>query len=100
SGHRAAVGLDDRLRDVEPKPRTGNLTVEGALRAEEALEQPLALAVGDPDAPVVDLDQDEAVAPVDGEVDRAGLRAELDRVGDEVVEHLPEPAPVAADRGL
>src|SRR5262249_50823552 len=89
-----SVRLHDRLRDVEPEPRPRDLAVERALGTEEALEEMLTVAVGDPDPVILDLDRDLAVPTRHGQVDRPRLGAELDRVRDEVVDDLGEPAAV------
>src|SRR4051794_23618967 len=70
-GDAPAVGLDDRLRDVEAEARARYVALEHGLAAEEALEQVAALRLRDPDPRVGDLDRDRAVASCDGDVDRA-----------------------------
>src|SRR4051812_14885716 len=91
--------LDDRLRDVQPEPGARNLAIERTLRPEEALEEALTLAFGEADPAILDLDRDLAVPAVDREVDAPRVGAEFDRIRDEVVDHLGEPAAVAAHRG-
>ena len=71
----AAVRVDDRLRDVETEPGALDLALERRLRAEEALEEPLALLLGDPDAGVGDLDADELVTRAVRAQRRRGRRA-------------------------
>ena len=67
-------------------------------RAVEALEQPVLLGGGDPDAGVGDLDHRAAVAALGAHGDRPAGRRELDRVGHEVVDDLGEPVGVAGER--
>src|SRR5262249_5294620 len=62
--------------------------------AVEAGEQLPELVVRYPDAGVADLDADQAVAVARGEQHRAAARRVLERVRDEVVEHLSKPAAV------
>src|SRR5437763_16001063 len=92
--------LDDRLRDVQPEPGARNLAIDRTLRPEEALEEALTLAFGEADPAILDLDRDLAVPAVDREVDAPRVRAEFDRIRDEVVDHLGEPAAVAAHGGV
>jgi hypothetical protein len=68
------------------------------LRAEEGLEDLLAVGRADPDAGVGDLEDRLVVLHQRPDLEPAAGRRELDRVGHEVVHELREPAAVAADR--
>src|SRR2546430_2974934 len=100
----ATVGLDDVLHDREPEPRTAEGTRAPLVDAEEALGQPRQVLGGDADPGVLDGDLDHAVvlgAAGDGgpHGHPAAPRRVLDRVVDQVDEHLPEAIGVGLERG-
>ena len=88
--------LDDRLHDREPQP--GAPDGRGRRRAEEALEQLLDLVLGDADARVGDLEHRVVPLPIQAHRHGPSLRRELDRVGEEVAQHLDETLAVGGER--
>ena len=93
------MALDDRLRDRQAQADAGDRRLLGRLGAVEALEQTALVGLGDAQAGVGHLDH-HAVAAVDhAHVDAAAGGRELERVRDQVVERLPQPARVALDGG-
>ena len=94
------MSLDDRARDHEPEARARNRAPGRRRGAVEAREQLADLVAGDADAGVGDLDA-YAVSAVRGrQHHRAALGSELERVRDEVVEHLPEASGVSVERDV
>src|SRR5581483_9973665 len=98
AGDRAAVRLYDRLRDREPEADAGNRIGLRALGPEEAFEEVRLLFLRDPDAGVAHLDPRATTADDGADVHAAAARGELERVRDEVVEHLSDPDRVGGDR--
>ena len=92
----AAVLLDDRAHDHEPEPRAGNRLPRRGRCAEEAGEELALLVDRDADAGVGDGDPRERAVLHDADRHRAAGVGELDRVRDQIVEHLREPVGVRA----
>src|SRR5439155_21545936 len=94
----AVHALDELAADVEPQAAAAHAA--GLLRVEavELLEDPLALGARDPQPLVRDLDEALAVLRVEPNLDLAALRRVLDRVVDQIDEHLPQLVLVAEDR--
>src|SRR5262249_22521535 len=85
--HRAAVALDHLLHDGEPDPRARILAL--VVQPLEHHEDPLEVLRLDADAVVANRDLAGLAAVVDRDVDlRRRLRAELERVADQVLEYL------------
>src|SRR5207244_13629445 len=94
----AAVSLCDRLRDHEPEPGARDRLLRRRRRAEEALEQPLLLAVGNADPGVLDLD-DRVLAVDEGPRRYAAVaRRELERGREQVGDELCGPLAARAQR--
>src|SRR5262249_37712096 len=95
----AAHLLDDPLADREPEPGAAEAPRRAGVDLEELLEQHRDLGLGDADPRVLDLRADDRRVVVDvlgGDLDEdVALARELDRVADEVDEHLAEAARVA-----
>ena len=91
---RAAVGLRDRPGNEEPEAcsRLGVLSADAA----ELLEDERLVLGCDAGAAVAHLDRDPAVLREGLDVDRRAGRRVLDRVVDQVRDHLPQPPPVRA----
>src|SRR5207249_8343628 len=102
-GELAPVSLDDVLHDREPEARAAEGARASLVDAEEALGQPRQVPRGDADARVLDGDVDHAVvlgAAGGGPHEHAAApRRVLDRVVDQVDEHLPEAIRVSLERG-
>jgi len=82
------VGLDDRLRDIQPETGARDLALEHRGCPEEPLEETSTIVLADPDARVGDLDADASVPRSERDVDGAAGGRELDCVRDEVVQQL------------
>src|SRR5487761_1204729 len=93
----AAVRIDDRLGDRQAEARSRNRADVRLVAAEERIEEPLAIVLGDAAARVGDLEHSVAAAAPGANSDATALRRELDRVRDEVVEHLREPGGIARE---
>ena len=91
---RASVRLRDRPGDEEPEARPG-LGVLSADAAELLEDEGLVLGC-DAGAAVPHLDGDPSVLREGLDVDRCSCRRVLDRVVDQVRDHLPQPFPVGA----
>src|SRR6185437_10782906 len=89
--HRA----DEFPADVEPEPRAADSTSLVRIEAVELLEDPLLLAERDPQALVSDGEAQPLPDARDRHVDATSRRRVLDRVVDEVEEHLPRALLVA-----
>ena len=87
--------VDDGLRDRQAEPGARDRLVLRPLRAEEAIEQVSLRLRRDAHAGVGDLDANVAVALGGAEVDSAAGRRELQRVREEVVDHLSDAHRVA-----
>jgi hypothetical protein len=88
------VRLDDRLDDAEAETGAGRHPHLSLLAAEEAREEPVELRLVDTDAGVGDRDFDGLAVAPQGDGDRPAGVGLLERVGDEVVDDLPEPLAV------
>ena len=97
-GARAAVVLHDCPCDHEPEAGARDRAAGGRRRPVEAGEQLADLLVRDADSGVGDLEAKRAVAVARRQCHRAAGRRELERVRDEVVEHLAEPVGVGLER--
>src|SRR5256884_3560502 len=75
---RPSMPLDDRLRDRQAEARAGDRALHRARAAEEALEQPLLLLLGDAEARVLDLEHRQAVLGAEPYLDAAAARRELE----------------------
>src|SRR3954471_1407340 len=97
---RAAVRLDDLARDHQAEPAADDARAAGG--AGEALEDAGELVGGDAGAVVLDAGGDEGGLHLDDRLDRPRRRGELDRVAEQVRDHLREAARVAdhARRGV
>src|SRR4029078_11993658 len=80
----AAVRLDDPARDVETDAPGPAITA----RFVEGLEDRRELHLRDADAGVDDRDQAVGIEACRGDADRAARRGELDRVFDQVGDHV------------
>jgi hypothetical protein len=89
------VADDDRPRNREAETDARDRALFGNRAPEEALEEALALRGGNVGAAVPHLDEDRAVPLEECQLDAAAVRGELHRVGEEVVDHLPETVCVA-----
>ena len=94
----APVRVDDALRDGEAEAGARDRLLGGAAGPEEPLEQPPEVVLGDADSGVLDDElghrrRDSASA----DRDPAALGRELDGVGEQVGDHLPEPVGVGGD---
>ena len=88
---------DELAADVEAEAGAADPTGHVRIEAVELLEDPAVLGGGDPEPAVVDREADRTVAVRDRERDEPALGRVLDRVVDEVDEHLPELAGVRDD---
>src|SRR3954468_21809896 len=95
-----AVRLDDLARDHQAETAADDARAAGG--AGEALEDAGELVGGDAGAVVLDAGRDEGGLHLDGRLDRPRRRGELDRVAEQVRDHLREAARVAhhARRGV
>src|SRR5690606_28194986 len=85
--HLAAVGLDELAHDPQAEPEPAEAAVrDGAL---EPLEDPGLVLEGDPDPLIGDGDAGARPALLDAHPDRLA-RAELERVAQQVRQHLIE----------
>ena len=91
----AAVHLDEPLRDREAKPGAALLAGRAAVDLLELLEDALLVVRRDARPGVAHRDVEEAVGGAGRDLDRA-LVGELDRIADEVQQHLRQPPLVAA----
>ena len=92
----SAVPLDDVARDRQPE--AGPAAPEaGTVGLVEALEDPRPVDLRDPDAVIGDRRPRPRRRPAHAHPHLAAVGAELDRVVDEVDEHLAESSLVAAD---
>ena len=85
----------NRLRNRQAESGSRNRVVRRARAAEEALEQAALLRPGDADSVVLDLDDSPVAVGVQRNGDAAPFGCELQRVRDEIVEHLSEAGRVA-----
>src|SRR5438876_7430104 len=95
---RAAVCLDDPLRDRQAEAGARDAGAACARCPEEGREHLREVALGDADAAVGYLQPRGGVVGVDPELDPASRRRELERVRDQVVEHLSQARAVAVDQ--
>src|ERR671922_631414 len=85
--------------DVEPEPRAAHAAAEVRIDAVELPEDPLQLAVRDPEALVADREPKSALPRLDADLDPPALGRVLHGVVDEVEEDLPDLVRIADDRG-
>ena len=85
-----AVQLDEPLRETEPEAGALCRTPGIGAGLTELLEDPGLVGSSDADARVSDGDGDAGWHPLAIDGHRASARSELDRVDDEVEEHLPD----------
>src|SRR6185503_6928314 len=90
-----AVRGDDAVADGEPQPGAD----AHALRREAGIEDARQMRGGDAGARVVDIDPQVGTVDADADADRPRTLDGLDRVDQQVHEHLVELARVAGDRG-
>ena len=90
------MGLDQPPGQRQPQAGAGVVPV-GVADLLELLEHPVMVVGGDADAGVGDGDRHDGAAG-GGDRDPAALGGELDRVGEQVLQDLPEPDPVG-ERG-
>ena len=93
--HRAAHQLDDALRDREAEPGAAVAARGRCVDLAERLEQPVHPILRDPDAGVAD-GEVQAMLSAAGRLgvdvdDHLALLRELDRVREQVEQHLPQP---------
>jgi hypothetical protein len=96
--HRAAVQLDDVPDEREAHAQTAACPGERLVALDEQVEQAWHQARRDADAVVPHPDDrpSRVLASFDGDLDQAVLRRVLDRIDDEVRQHLLQPHRVAA----
>src|SRR5581483_11909807 len=95
-GDRAAVGLGDRAGDEEPEAGAG-LAGAGRVQALELLEDHVLVLGRDAGPTVADVHHQRAVVDARGDGHGAAGRGVLDRVVDQVDEHLLQARAVAVD---
>src|SRR5262245_31010213 len=83
----ASVQLDELSGERQPEPGALDL-LRGGTHLPELLEDRLVILGGDTDARVDDRDLDDGALDGGSYVDLTTLRRELDRVGEQVQEHL------------
>ncbi len=91
---RATHQLDEALADDETEPGAAELPVRRGVGLRERAEQPRALLGSHPDPFISHLAQEARAIPSQRDRDRAALR-KLERVADEVEQHLPETRGIA-----
>jgi hypothetical protein len=95
------VELRQPFHEGEPEPEAAGAPIERALRLHERLEQPTQHVGRDARARVSHRDDADPLAEHDGERRRAAARRELDRVLQQVADHLRDPDGVGVhDDGL
>src|SRR5579862_8892027 len=95
---RATHARHQLARDVQPEPRPAHAGGLRRVKAVELLEDPLLLRDRDADPVVFNLDDDRLVwAVAQAHLDRPAVRRVLDRVLEQVGEHLAETVAVAGD---
>lgn len=100
----ARFGRHGQLAVVRPHDVCGDREAETVAcdvlrRTEEPFEHPLLVLDGDADAGVAHLDGRRLAVGGHREIDRAAVTVELDRVAEQVVDHLAEPAGVGVHGG-
>jgi hypothetical protein len=93
------MGLDKPPGERQPQARAG-LPDRPVADLLELLEHPELVVLGDADPCVDDVHPDDVGHRLRRDRDRATLGGELDRVGEEVVEDLPEPAAIGVEHDL
>src|SRR4051794_6981843 len=102
----AGAGLDgDRpvhaghelAADVEAEPRAAHAAAHVRVEADELLEDALLLAAGDPGPAIADGERDRGTARLDAELHGCVLRRVLERVLDDVAEHLAQAVGIGED---
>ena len=103
---RPAIGLDpdpaahpahDLAADVEAEARAADAAREIRVEAIELLEDPLVLGGRDSESPVADGESHTPLDRLQLELDPAAVRGVLDRVLDQVDEHLAKPVRICSD---
>src|SRR5262249_22451447 len=93
----AAHAADELVADVEAEPGTADAAGHLRVDAVELLEDAALLVDGDPEALVANVEDHVALVRLDADLDHAAIRRVLDRVLDEVDEHLPDLVAVGLD---
>src|SRR5688572_1739414 len=91
--------FDQLARDVQPEPGPPDAAGESRIEPVELLEDPLLLVLRDAEPPVRDRKANTPIVLAEGDLDTASPRRVLDRILDQVHEHLPEALLVADDLG-
>src|SRR6185312_8106280 len=94
----AAVQLHQLLADRQPEAQSGVLTGDGGVCLAEAVEHERQEGGIDADAAVAYGDLRMGRAVLDADLDPTALRSELQRVGEQVGDHLLQPVRVATGR--
>src|SRR5262249_47575036 len=95
----AAHSADQLVADVEAEPGAADATGHVRVDAVELLEDAALLVDGDAEAFVADVEDHVALVRLDPDIDHAAVGRVLDRVLDEVDEHLPDLVAVCLDEG-
>jgi hypothetical protein len=98
--HRPAVQLDELADDGEPQPQPSLAARAAATGLAEPLEDVRQELGGDPLPVVADDHLDPAAVAAQEQLDVAALRRELDRISEQVAQHLREPVGIARHRRL
>ncbi len=96
-GHRAAVGLRDRLHDRQTETDPAQVAAAGLIEPGEALEDPLELVGGHAAARVGHHDRHQVALPPGAQLDLVARAGVLDRVLDQRVQGKPKAVGVADD---
>ena len=94
---RAAVQLDQRLRQREADAEAVARAFERSVRLREHLEQARKLIGDDPDSVVAHADHGLIAVTIDRELDVSALVGELARVVEQVAHHLSQPRRVGVE---
>ncbi len=88
------MGLDDRLADPEAESGPGSCLCRRRLGSVEALEETLLLGVRNPQSRVGHVHDGAFVDAPDAHLDASARGRELERIRDQVVQHLANACPV------
>src|SRR2546423_6622159 len=96
--HRPAVLLDNGFDDGEPNPQPAVGARRRAVRLAEAFEDERQELRADPPAVIADGHLDIGLDPLKPDFDAPALGRELDRVREQIPDHLLKPFVITGDR--
>src|SRR4051794_5808569 len=98
-GDRPVHAGQELAADIEPEARAADAAPHVRVEADELLEDALLLAVGDPGAPVAHRERDSGTGRLDAKLHGGVVRRVLERVLDDVPEHLAQAVRIGDDGG-